>query len=45
MKKITIVLVSVLLLSLLSFPAQAAGAFDVPMAQTEPVIDGVFDAE
>lgn len=45
MKKITVFLVLAMLLSMMSFSASAAGELDVPMAQTAPTIDGVFDAE
>ncbi|MHB1153736.1 MAG: NPXTG-anchored protein [Eubacteriales bacterium] len=45
MKKITVLLVLAMLISLMSFSASAAGELEIPMAQTAPVIDGVFDAE
>jgi LPXTG-motif cell wall-anchored protein len=45
MKKITVILVSVLLLSLFAVPASALGEFEIPQAQTEPTIDGVYNAD
>ncbi|MDD4773887.1 MAG: hypothetical protein PHZ09_09865 [Eubacteriales bacterium] len=45
MKKLTAILILALLSGLLSLPANASGEFEVPMAQTEPVIDGIYDPE
>lgn len=45
MKKITVILVSVLLISLFGIPASALGEFEISKAQTEPVIDGVYNAD
>ena len=47
MKKITVILMTALLISLLSFSAsaQVLGEFEIPKAQTEPAIDGVYNAD
>lgn len=44
MKKLTFVMLAALTLSLFALPGSALGAFDIPMAQTAPAIDGVYDA-
>lgn len=45
MKKLFFLLLTTLLCIFMAFPSMALGAYDIPLAQTAPTIDGKYDAD